>query len=205
MFKDRKEAGQKLTDKLKKYQNQKDTLVLAIPRGGVVVALEIAKGLNLPLDIVVVRKIGAPQDPEFAIGAVDEEGNIVKNLEVEVSKEYLAKEAQKEKEEIKRRLKEYRGNKKEPDLEGKTIILVDDGIATGLTTIAAINFLKLKKTKEIILATPVIAKDALEKIKGKALKVYYLAAPELFFAVGQFYDFFPQTEDLEVKNILAEF
>lgn len=204
MFQDRIEAGQKLKEKLKIYKNKKDAVILTIPRGGVVLGFEIAKALNLPLDIVIVRKIGAPGNPEFAVGAVDQNGKILKNPEVRVPPDYLKEEAEKEKKEIERRIKEYRGEKKELVMQGKIVILVDDGVATGLTTLKAVDFIKAKNPQKVILATPVIAKDTAKKIKDEVDELVYLEAPELFFAVGQFYSFFPQVSDEEVKEILKK-
>jgi len=165
---------------------------------------EVAKSLNLPLDIAVVRKIGYPGNPEFAAGAVDQDGKILKNPEAGVQDEYLNKEAEKEKKEIERRIKEYRGGKEELDFKGKTMILVDDGIATGLTTLKAVGFVKSRGAKKVILATPVIARDTAERIKREVDELIFLEVPELFFAISQFYDFFPQVEDKEVKEILTK-
>lgn len=204
MFQDRVEAGQKLAKSLEKYKDQEDTVILAIPRGGVVLGFEVAKSLNLPLDIVVVRKIGYPGNPEFAAGAVDQDGKILKNPEAGVQDGYLKEEAEKEKKEIERRIKEYRGSKEELDFKGKTMILVDDGIATGLTTLKAVDFVKSRGAKKVILATPVIARDTAERIKREVDELIFLEVPELFFAISQFYDFFPQVEDQEVKEILAK-
>ncbi len=203
MFKDRTEASEKLRKKLEKYRDLSDIVVLAIPRGGVQIGFNIAQYLNAPLDIVVVRKIGAPGNTEYAVGAVDQEGKIFKNPEVKISQDYLTKEAVKEKKEIRRRISEYRGKTKELDLKNKVVILVDDGIATGLTTSKSIDYIKSKKPKRVILAIPVIPKDVVKKIKRHVDELIFLEEPELFFAVGQFYHYFPQVPDSEVKEILS--
>lgn len=204
MFQDREEAGNKLKEELRKYKDKKDTLVLAVPRGGVVLGKIIADYLALPLDILVVRKIGYPQNPEFAVGAINQAGEIIKNPETEISYDYLKEEGLKQQKEIIRRLKEYRGEKKELKIENKNVIIVDDGIATGLTTQSAINFVKLKGAKKIILAVPVIASNTAERIKKEVDELVYLLSPEVFFAVGQFYSYFPQVTDSQVKKILNQ-
>lgn len=204
MFKDREDAGERLSEKLIEYKNKNDVVVLAIPRGGIILGYKIAQNINVPMDIVVVRKIGAPDNPEFAVGAIDEKGGIIENPEVELSQEFLNKEVKKEKEEIKRRIKEYRGEKEELDIKNKIVLLVDDGIATGLTVIKAIDFIKSKNAKKIILAVPVIADDVLNTIEKIVDKVVYLESPVIFFAVGQFYYNFPQVSDEEVKKIMSK-
>lgn len=213
-FKDRGEAGRKLAAALEKYKNSKDAILLALPRGGVVVADEIAESLNLPLDIVVPRKIGAPQNPEYAIGAITETGESVwpvgfpKPEEFGFRepdfKEWLKKEIEKEKKEAKRRLKIYRGEKKPLNLKNKIVILVDDGIATGLTLLAAIKSVKTKKPKKIIVAVPVGAMDSVEIIKKEVDEVVCLYSPAFFGAVGSFYEKFGQTTDEEVIELMKK-
>ena len=208
MFKDRKEAGQKLANKLEQYRDKKDTIVLGLPRGGVVTAYEIAKSLNLPLDLIVPRKIGAPDNPEFAIGAIAEDGEGIFDqsviTEYNISKDYIDKEVEKEKKEAQRRLKLYRGDRPILNLKDKTAILIDDGVATGATMRAAIKSAKIKGVKEIIVATPVIARDTLKKIGTEVNEVIYLDAPTFFGAVGAFYQSFAQTEDKEVIELMKE-
>lgn len=210
IFKDRREAGQKLAKKLEKYKNKKDTIILGLPRGGVVVADEAASFLNLPLDLVVPRKIGAPGNPEYAIGAITEDGEGIFNTEVvrayEISSEYLKNEVEKEKKEAERRLKVYRG-KRSPlsTLKSKTIILIDDGIATGLTMKAAIKSVKKKGATKVIVAVPVTARDSLSEIKKEVDEVICLHAPVFFGAVGAFYEEFGQTEDSEVIEIMKRY
>jgi putative phosphoribosyl transferase len=218
-FKDRREAGRKLAEALERYKNSKDAILLALPRGGVVVADEIAKSLNLPLDIVVPRKIGAPQNPEYAIGSIiltptfsppispgAKQGEIERvwnEGEIEgIDKDWLKKEIEKETKEAQRRLKAYRGEKPPFDLKNKTVILVDDGIATGLTLLAAIKSVKKQNPRKIIVAVPVGAKDSVSTIKKEVDEVICLYSPAFFGAVGSFYEKFGQTSDEEVIEIL---
>jgi len=205
IFKDRKHAGQELAKKLIEYNNKPDTVVVALPRGGVVLGYEVAKELNLPLDIVVPRKIGAPENEEFAIGAISEEGDFVKNIEAgEFDKKYIDDEIVKEKEEAKRRLETYRPGMRKRDFNSKAILLVDDGIATGLTMLAAIKTLKNMKARKIIVAVPVSADDSFEKTKKEVDEIITLDKPVFFGAVGQFYETFDQTEDDEVVDLMQK-
>lgn len=209
IFRDRKAAGQLLSKHLKQYKARKNTIVLAIPRGGVVVASEIAKKLKLPLDIIVTRKIGAPTQPELALGAVDADGNVIWDegllKETGFKKDDLVPVINKEVDEIKRRGSVYRLGKKQLNLLGQTIILVDDGIATGSTTLAAINYLKKHRAKKVILAVPVASHDTKAKVTrglGKFGSVLVLETPAIFAAVGQFYYEFEPVTDQEVVQLL---
>lgn len=206
LFQNRREAGGKLAQALKKYKNSPRTIILGLPRGGVVVAAEAAKILNLPLDIIVPRKIGAPGNSELAIGAIGEEGEGVFNQELinyfGISLKYIKTETAKEKSEAERRLKLYRGDKPPLNLKGATTILVDDGLATGATMLAAIKSARLKGAEKVIVAVPVSPPDTLEKIQSAADEVICLAAPSFFGAVGNFYQEFGQVEDEEVIKIL---
>ncbi len=221
VFKNRRDAGLQLAKTLEKYKDAKNVILLALPRGGVVVADEIAKSLNLPLDIVVPRKIGAPQNPEYAIAAIiltptisppispkakqGEIEGVFNEKEIEdIDKEWLEKEIEKETEEARRRLKAYRGEKPPLDLKNKTVLLVDDGIATGLTLLAAIKSVKTKNPKKIIVAVPVGAKDSISTIKKEVDEVVCLYSPTFFGAVGSFYEEFGQTSDEEVINIIQK-
>jgi putative phosphoribosyl transferase len=208
IFKDRIDAGQKLAEALEKYKNAKDTVILALPRGGVVTGFEVAKELNLPLDIVVPRKIGAPGNPEFAIGAITETGEGIFDEETiktyGISKDYIENETKKEKAEAERRLKLYRGERPCLVLKDKTVILLDDGLATGLTMRAAIKTVKTHEPKKIIVAFPVGASDSIEILKREADEVVYLDAPFFFGAVGAFYEEFGQTTDEEVIELLRK-
>lgn len=206
LFKDRREAGRQVAALLKEYRNHPKTVVLGLPRGGVVTAQEIAAALDLPLDIIVARKIGAPGNPEFAIGAVDEEGEGFFNdaviAEYGIDRAYLDREIVKAKNEARRRLSLYRGKRPALDLRGKIAILIDDGVATGATMRAAIQSAKRKEAAKVIVAVPVIARDTLEKLKAESDEVLYLAAPDSFMAVGQFYENFEQTDDETVVAIM---
>lgn len=202
IFKDRKAAGQILAQRLK---NIKADLVLGIPRGGVVVASEVAKELKLPLDIVVTRKIGAPFQPELALGAVNGDGQVIweENLvaEVGVEKSSLEDIIKKEQEEIVRRQQTYRQGKYPLDVNKKSVILVDDGVATGSTALAAISYLK-RHGAIVSLAVPVASKEALNRIRSEVEEVVVLDIPEYFQAVGQFYQEFLPVSDQEVIQLL---
>ena len=206
IFKNRQEAGQKLALALKKFKDKKDALILALPRGGVVVAYEIARDLNLPLDLVVPRKIGAPFNEEYAIGAITETGEGIFNQEaissLNISQTYLNSKVAEERKEAERRLKIYRHDREPLNLANKTVIIVDDGIATGLTMRAAIKSVKEKKAVKIIVAVPVTATDSLKIIEKEADEVIYLDAPSFFGAVGEFYEEFAQTTDQEVIDLM---
>lgn len=204
MWKDRKEAGQKLAVELKKYKGKKEVLVLGIPRGGVETAFEIARELGAELGVVVTKKIPFPGQEELAIGAVDGDGEVVLDetliVEQGIGNEYIEKEKERIVKEIKRRYKEFG----EPEIKGKIAIVVDDGIATGQTMKAALKFVKRKRPKRLVLAVPVAAKEILDGLGKDADEVVCLWKAEMMFAVGQFYDNFPQTSDEEVKVLLGK-
>jgi len=206
VFKDRSEAGKRLVQLMKELKG-KDLVVLAIPRGGVVVGYEIAKELKAKLDVIIPRKIGAPLDPELAIGAIGEDGTLylMENLvdQLGVSKEYIEEEVERQMREIKRRALKYRGEREALDIKGKTVILVDDGLATGATMKAAIMQVKKREPKEIFVAVPVSPKDTLLEISKMVDKVYCLATPEPFYAIGQFYRNFEQVSDEVVIKLLT--
>lgn len=208
MFKNRVEAGQKLADALKKFNNSPNTIILALPRGGAVIGFEVAEKLNLPLDIVVPRKIGAPGDPEFAIGAITETGEGIFDEMVigayGITESYLQNEIKKEKAEAERRLTLYRGPRPPLDLKNKTVIIVDDGLATGLTMRAAIKTVKKMGAAKIAVAIPVAPSDTVELIKKEVNELIYLLTPAFFGSVGEFYDEFPQTADEEVIELLKK-
>lgn len=208
MYKNRQDAGKLLVKEIKKL-NLKNPLVLAIPRGGVVVAKEIAEELNAPLDLVTSRKIGLPTNPELAIGAVTQDGNILLNQllidRFDISNQEVVEEAEIIFIEIKRRLTTYRGSSNIPPIEGRSIILVDDGIATGFTVQASITFIKSYNPREIVLAVPVAARDIIESFAKELDKVICPLVPEDFYAVGQFFEDFSQVTDEEVINIMKKF
>lgn len=203
-FKNRKDAGKKLAEKLASLKAL-SPVVLAIPRGGVVVGDIIANALNAKLDLVVPRKIGAPYNPELAIGAVMHDGTCYLNRDIiaalNISENYIIREIEVQKMEIERRLQLYRKTK-DYDLRDKNIILVDDGIATGATMLAAINWLKKQQPKKIVVAVPVLPAETLELLKKEVDEVIYVLAPYEFEAVGEFYEDFRQVEDEEVIKIM---
>ncbi|TET53749.1 MAG: phosphoribosyltransferase [Actinobacteria bacterium] len=207
MFKDRKEAGNLLASELSYLKD--NSVIVAIPRGGVVIGAEVAKELKLPLTIIVPRKIGAPDNPELAIGAVAGEGStflnerIIKTLGV--TNEYLTEEIRHQVEEIKRREKSYLRGKKSLSVEDKIAILVDDGLATGATATVAVRALKEQNPEKVILAVPVAPEESKLMLGKEADEVIVLQTPAMFYAVGQFYQFFEQTTDEEVKDLLEEF
>lgn len=206
MFESRQQAGKLLTKKLSDYKGQKKVIVLGIPRGGVVVAKEVAQALHLFLDVIVIRKIGAPQNPELAIGAVGpsktvywdkeliERLGVTKGERLKLRRDKLREQKEKE--------KKFRGKKK-LNLKGKTVILVDDGIATGATVLCAAMVLRKKGAKEKILTVPVIAKDTLASVIESFEDIVVLMLPKEFYAVGQFYEEFPQVSDEEVVSLLS--
>lgn len=203
MFRDRDDAGRALAHSLAGTLPA-DALVLGIPRGGVVVAAAVARELGLELDVLVVRKLGAPGNPEFAIGAVDEEGAIVGGGGGYASREYLEAAAGAGRAEIARRLALYRGGRQQSVVAGRTVVLVDDGIATGMTLMAALQSLRRRGAARIVVAVPVAATDAADRIAGAADELVVLAVPPGFSAVGQFYQDFSQTGDAEVVALLRE-
>ncbi|PIP21682.1 MAG: phosphoribosyltransferase [Candidatus Nealsonbacteria bacterium CG23_combo_of_CG06-09_8_20_14_all_40_13] len=210
IFQNRIDAGQKLAKALKEKLPESDlkkAIVLALPRGGVVVGGQLAQILKIPLDVIITRKIGAPGNPEFAIGAVGLKSNSIFNQEViasyGISRDYLEKEIKKEKLEIMRRYDLYRRGKPPLNLRNKVAIVTDDGIATGATMQAAILEIKLQKPAKIILAVPVAPPESIDTLKAAVDEVVCLETSEPFFAIGNFYQNFQQTEDKEVIEILS--
>jgi len=207
MFSDRTAAGNQLGKKLEFLKGQ-DPLILAIPRGGVVVADAIATVLDCKLDIIVSRKIGAPHNSELAIGAVLHDGSYFPNSEVvkmlQVPQSYIDLEKSIQMKEIERRLINYRGSL-QYDLENKIIVIVDDGIATGATILVAALWVKKQKPKKVIIAVPVGSKDSIQKLKKIADEVVVLHAPDFFNAVGEFYKDFEQVEDETVLEIMRRY
>lgn len=206
IFSDRIEAGVKLGERLAGEAGP-DTIVLGIPRGGVVVAREVARALGVPLDVIVPRKLGAPANPELAIGAVAPDGTLVLDERLVrmlgVSDEYIARESERQIEEIHRRLDAYRGGRPPLRVDGRTCIVVDDGVATGSTAQAACESIKRQGAKRVTLAVPVAPPDTVGRLASVADEVVALATPEPFHAVGQWYLHFPQVSDEEVVDALA--
>lgn len=204
-FKDRVNAGEKLAGLLE-YLKGQEVVVYALPRGGVVVAEKIAKKLSAPLDLIITRKIGHPDQPEYAIGAVAENGHSVFNKEeiLDISKEYLAAEAEKQKEEAKRRREVYLGKRKPISCDNKVAVLIDDGIATGLSVKAAIKELKLHyKPKRIIVAVPVTSRDIGNEFEAAGIEVVSVITDKDFLgSIGAYYQNFSPVEDRDVIKIM---
>jgi predicted phosphoribosyltransferase len=209
VFTDRRDAGRQLAAGLQHFQNL-GVSVLGIPRGGVIVAAEVAAALDAPLDVIVPRKIGAPFNPELAVGAVAPDGTIfydeVLIAHAGIERRELEQQAARELQEIRRRLSVYRGaicrSGTVPEYRGRYVILVDDGIATGYTIQAALRSLRRQKPERLVLAVPVAPKDSLDRIGPDADEVICLLVPKDFYAVGQFYQDFRQTTDQEVIDAL---
>jgi predicted phosphoribosyltransferase len=204
-FNDRVEAGKKLAKALTDFKG-KNAIVLAIPRGGVVVGFEIASELELPLDVIIPRKVGAPNNPELAIGAVMEDGTIILDNSLVaylgVPESFIREESARQRGEIKRRLKVYRPNEPYQNVKGLDVILVDDGIATGSTMKAALASVKNQGAKTVTVAVPVGPPSTIKELKEQADRVICLKTPEYFQAIGQFYLDFNQTSDEEVIELL---
>jgi predicted phosphoribosyltransferase len=207
-FFNRTEAGQFLAENLSSYANRDDVIVLGLPRGGVPVAAEVAKRLNAPLDVFVVRKLGLPGHSELAMGAIASGGVRVFNGEVvnalRIPDEVIDAVSTEEFVELERREKAYRAGLPSLDVEGKTVIVVDDGIATGSTMLAAVSALRQLSAARIVVAAPVIAASACREIQRQADEVVAVMIPERFYAVGQWYEDFSQTSDEEVRDLLAQ-
>lgn len=205
-FEDRTEAGRTLAGELTAFKQRDDVIVLGIPRGGVVVGYEIARVLDVPLDVYITRKIGAPHNPELAIGAVASDGTLILDHQLAkrlgVSQKYIDEESERQKREIERRIAEYRGDLPVPELNGKVVILADDGVATGATTLATIKAVRAQQPGELVLAVPVGPRDTMERLRREVDQLFCLHAPEVFWAVGAFYNVFDQTSDHEVKALL---
>lgn len=207
MFADRTEAGQLLAERLEHLRNE-EVVVLGLPRGGVPVALQVARALDAPLDVIVVRKLGVPYQRELAAGAIGESGVRVINEDVVsmagVTDEQLADVEAREREELERRVARYRKGRPRVPLSGRTAVVVDDGIATGSTAKAAAQVSRALGAKRVIVATPVAPVDVSKRLAADADEVIVVATPELFYAIGQFYFDFSQTSDREVSDCLDE-
>ncbi|MDQ7841163.1 MAG: phosphoribosyltransferase [bacterium] len=204
VFTNRRDAGRHLAAALDHLRGQ-DPVVLAVPRGGVVVGWEVAARLGALLDVIVPRKLRAPYNPELAIGAVAEGGAaVLDEMAHGVSAAYLEQETEAQLAEIARRVKAYRGGRPLPSLEGRTVIVLDDGIATGATLIAALRAVRAMAPAHLVAAVPVAPPESVARMAREADEVVCLSAPEFFQAVGQFYEDFTQVEDAEVVAILAE-
>jgi putative phosphoribosyl transferase len=208
IFRDRAEAGRLLAAKLREYGNRSDVVVLALPRGGVPVAFEVARALNAPLDVFVVRKLGVPGHEELAMGAIASDGVRVLNQDVlralGISRGVVDLVAKREQRELLRREREYRDGRAPVDIRNRTVILVDDGLATGSSMRVAATALKQKDPAEIIAAVPVGARETCAEFESEVDKVVCATTPEPFRAVGEWYRNFSQTSDEEVRDFLSE-
>ena len=204
-FRDREDAGRRLGERLEQYRDE-DPIILALPRGGVPVAYEISRALRAPLDIFIARKLGAPRRKEFGIGAVAQGGVLVLNeraVEVlEIPEEYIGRAVSEETEEIERRLRLLRGDRPEPEVGGRTVILVDDGLATGVTARAAIEALQRRAPRRLILAAPVCAQPSAELLRPEVDELVCLKAPPNLTAISLWYEDFYQVPDEEVIELL---
>lgn len=204
MFSDRIDAGRQLARVLARFADSPDAVVLGVPRGGVVVAAEVARALRLPLDVVVASKVGAPGNPEYAAGAVAPDGVVTANERGGFTADDLSAYAQPVHAKIARRLEAFRNGRSELHVSGKVALVVDDGIATGLTTRAAVEYLRRRGAARVIIAVPVSPPDSKRMLEAVADEVIALQTPGDFWAVGQFYQRFDQTEDAEVVRLLDE-
>lgn len=207
LYKNRVDAGKSLAVALLSLREE-DVVVLGIPRGGVVVANEVAKALDAPLDVVVTRKIEAPGEPEYAIGAVTQEGDVMIDRQAAeslgASASYLEDQIRQKREEVKDRMRRLRGSTPYPRLSGRVVVIVDDGIATGSSVSAAVMSVKKRRPREVIVAVPVAPADAVQALTGDGTKVVCLSTPGPFLAIGEFYEDFGQVEDIEVRRIIDE-
>jgi predicted phosphoribosyltransferase len=207
-FRDRAEAGEYLAAKLTHYSDRPDVTVLGLPRGGVPVAFQVAKALGAPLDVFLVRKLGLPGHEEMAMGAVASGGVRVLNEDLvhaaNLPSELIDAVTQRELQELKRRERTYRAGRPPIDVGGRTVILVDDGLATGSTMRAAAQALRRLHPERVIVAVPIGARDTCEQLQSEVDEVICAAVPEKFVAVGMWYDDFDQTSDAEVQELLAE-
>jgi predicted phosphoribosyltransferase len=208
MFRDREDAAHKLAEKLR-GRKMYDPLVLAIPRGGVVTGAVLAKELGADLDVVLSRKLRAPEQPELAIGAISEDGRVYLNHYaqefLDVMEEYLAEERRHQLAEIARRKKLFRAVRPQAPVAGRSVIVTDDGIATGSTMIAALQAVKTHNPREVIVAVPVASPDRLKEVRRWCDDVVCLLHPEAFWAIGQFYEDFSQVEDEQAIQLLRDF
>lgn len=216
LYKDRTAAGQFLAKELAAYANRKDVLVLALPRGGVPVAFEVAKSLNAPLDVLVVRKLGVPDQPELAMGALAKlpgtgfanggmrvlNQDIVRSLRL--TETVISQEEAKQRQELERRERLYRDDRPFPDVHGHTVILIDDGLATGATMRSAIMALLTQQPARLVVAVPVAAPQTCQELESEVDEIVCAVTPTPFYSVGLWYENFPQTTDEEVRNLLKK-
>jgi putative phosphoribosyl transferase len=208
IYKDRRDAGKKLAQDLRHYANRADVAVLGLPRGGMPVAFEVAKALNAPLDVFLVRKLGVPGHEELAMGAIASGGIRVLNEDVvktlNIPARVIDAVAERERRELQRRERSYRGENPPLDLEGKTIILVDDGLATGASMRAAVEALRHHKPGKVIVAVPASALETCQEFEDLVEEILCKETPQPFFGVGYWYENFEQTSDEKVRALLDE-
>lgn len=206
-FQNRMHAGRLLAPWLRSLAGRLDVIVLALPRGGVPVAAAVAERLAVPLDVLCVRKLGVPGHEELAMGAIASGAVLVRNEEIiaahRIPERELERAVARERSELERRERVYRGDRPQPALKGRIVVLVDDGIATGATMLAAIRAARRRGASRVVVATPVAAREAVEALRGPADEVFTVLAPETLFAIGEFYEDFRQTTDAEVVRLLA--
>lgn len=207
-FRDRTEAGKQLAEKLLEYRDQPDVLVLALPRGGVPVAFEVAQVLHAPLDVFIVRKLGVPGQEELAFGAIATGGVRVLNQTIikrfQITPEEVEAVTTVEQDELKRRQRLYRGDRPLPEIRDHTIILVDDGLATGATMHAAVVAIRQQEPARLIVGVPISSPETCAAFQDEVDEIICAVTPEPFYAVGLWYEDFPQVTDAEVHNLLAE-
>lgn len=208
LFQDRADAGRQLAAALQGYARRPDVLVLALPRGGVPVGFEVARALNVPLDVFLVRKLGVPGQEELAMGAVASGGMRVLNREVVealgIPDSVIGAVAAREQQELERREHLYRGDRPQPIVRGRTVVLVDDGLATGSTMRAAVLALRQQGPQRIVVAVPVAAAETCDEFRSEVEETVCLATPEPFYAVGMWYEDFSETTDEEVRSLLEQ-
>jgi putative phosphoribosyl transferase len=208
LFKDRKDAGKKLAKMLSYLANRDDVLVLALPRGGVILGYEVCKELNVPLDVILVRKLGVPWQPELALGAIATHDIRVINKSIvsslNIDEDTIEEIASSEKKELERRNQLYRQGRPFPQVNQKIIVLVDDGIATGATMRAAIKVVSTLQPKKIIVAVPLASSSVYTEMAGEDIDLVVAETPEPFFGIGMWYGDFPQISDEEVINLLSK-
>jgi putative phosphoribosyl transferase len=206
-FFDRRDAGRQLAFKLGKYADRQDVILLALPRGGVPVAYEVAVAIKAPLDVFIVRKLGLPGKEELAIGAIASGWTRILNEEIiralHIDRPTIDEITERERLELQRRERQYRGNRPFPEVRGRTVILVDDGLATGASMMAAIHALRTRQPTQIVVAVPVAAPQAIRLLRSTVDEAVYVIAPELFEGVGKWYEDFSQTTDEEVQILLS--
>ena len=207
-FADRRAAGRELTQKLLRYAGRSDVILLALPRGGVAVAYEVARALKLPLDVLIVRKLGLPGREELAIGAIASGGVRILNEDIidalAIDETVINAVTEQELRELQRREEQYRGNRPAAPMRDQTVILIDDGLATGATMLAAIRALSMQHPARIVVAVPAAAPQAIELLRPEVDEVIAIIAPDPFEGVGKWYEDFSQTSDEEVKMLLEE-